>query len=99
MRRAFVFNNGCREYWGDLVDPTYWQKLRQRYRLTHESQQKVRRISEQKFDQVQVQHTYDNEILQVGHPLLASWGKLGRDFLHLLIQTEANEIEAYGSAI
>ncbi|MDY2796441.1 exodeoxyribonuclease V subunit gamma [[Pasteurella] aerogenes] len=92
------FNNGCREYWGDLVDPNYWQKLRQRYRLTHESQQKVRWISEQKFDQVQAQQvelTYDNEILQVGHPLLASWGKLGRDFLHLLTQTESNEIEAY----
>lgn len=41
-----------------------------------------------------IKTVYD-ESLSVGHPLLAAWGKLGRDFLYSLTQAEPQEIELY----
>ncbi|VEH67471.1 exodeoxyribonuclease V gamma subunit [Rodentibacter pneumotropicus] len=35
-----------------------------------------------------VETTYHNEHLQTGNPLLAAWGKMGRDFLYTLIRDE-----------
>ncbi len=44
----------------------------------------------------EIQTPYD-ETLAVGNPLLASWGKLGRDFLYQLTQLEPNDIEVYNA--
>ena len=61
-------SNPCQHYWGDLIEGK--ELLKQEYR----------RIAARKtpagLDPQQL-HAY-------GHPLLASWGKQGRDFLHLL---------------
>ena len=94
------FTNGCREYWGDIVD----EKLSLGRRLVYQIQQAEQRIhmknwfspeQREALQQQQLEKTYDDEMLQVGNPLLASWGKLGRDFLYLLTDLGAQEIEAY----
>lgn len=28
------FNNACREYWGDIIDQSHWQRLKVRERIT-----------------------------------------------------------------
>lgn len=92
------FNNGCREYWGDIIDPSYWQKLQMRHRTAYADKHTRPLLSAQQAGRLAnhaVEYTYDNEILQIGHPLLSSWGKLGRDFLYLLTELQCNEISAY----
>lgn len=69
--------NPSQHYWGDLVEGK--ELLRREYR----------RIAERKNPtdlKPEDMHAY-------GHPLLASWGKQGRDFLHLL--DEHDEPDAY----
>ena len=91
------FNNPCEEYWGDIVDPTFVEKLALRRRTDYRNQQEKPLLSAEQVELVQQQWdvTYDQEKLQVGNPLLASWGKLGRDFSYLLTQLEPQEISAY----
>ena len=91
------FNNPCQEYWGDIVDPTFVEKLALRTRTDYFNQVNKPLLSADQMAQVEQQWevTYAQEKLQVGNPLLASWGKLGRDFSYLLTQLEPNEISAY----
>ncbi len=104
------FTNGCKEYWGDVLDPKIWKKdqLRQRLHYLHqqplESYPQAPWISEtQQQNIAQQPHmtTSYAEELAVGHPLLAAWGKMGRDFLYLLTELASqdtvpvHEIEAY----
>ncbi|MFZ7217258.1 exodeoxyribonuclease V subunit gamma [Avibacterium avium] len=92
------FTNPCREYWGDIVDKQYWQKLQQRSRTVQQSQQANPLFSHQqiaRLEQELYERTAEQEMLQVGNPLLSSWGKQGRDFLYLLTDLQANEINAY----
>ncbi|POY46627.1 exodeoxyribonuclease V subunit gamma [Avibacterium paragallinarum] len=92
------FTNPCREYWGDIVDRQYWQKLQLRSRIDHQSKQSSPLFSSQQLTQLnnaQYEYTAEQELLQVGNPLLASWGKQGRDFLYLLTELQGNEINAY----
>ncbi|MBN6710302.1 exodeoxyribonuclease V subunit gamma [Haemophilus haemoglobinophilus] len=94
------FNNACREYWGDIIDQSHWQRLKVRERINWQnfqpqetqtwlSDEQINALEQNKFEQIH------DEKLQIGNPLLASWGKLGRDYLHLLTELEANEINAY----
>lgn len=76
------FNSPSRYYWGDIIDHRYLEKL------------KLKQLK-QNSDEQQVVKTIYDEALTVGHPLLASWGKLGRDFLYSLTQLEPHEIELY----
>ncbi|TCP89768.1 DNA helicase/exodeoxyribonuclease V gamma subunit [Cricetibacter osteomyelitidis] len=92
------FNNPCRAYWGDIVDERYLQKLVSRHRTDYYSHEISPLISDEQqnlFNTEQYELTADDEKLQIGNPLLATWGKLGRDFLHLLTEMEPNEIAAY----
>ena len=91
------FNNPCQEYWGDIVDPTFVKKLALRTRTDYFNQANKPLLSADQISQVEQQWevTHAQEKLQVGNPLLASWGKLGRDFSYLLTQLEPNEISAY----
>lgn len=70
-------SNPCQHYWGDLVEDK--ELLRREYQ----------RITERKID---AKLSPEDLHLQ-GHPLLASWGKQGRDYLHLL--DEQDEPESY----
>ncbi|WON76015.1 exodeoxyribonuclease V subunit gamma [Serratia sp. UGAL515B_01] len=88
-----MFTNPCRYYWGDIQDYAFLARLQSRkrrhYHLARE--QGLFRKPEQAaalFDAEGEQ--------QLSNPLLASWGKLGRDHLYLLSQMEAvQEVDAF----
>jgi len=88
-----LFTNPCRYYWGDIKDASYLAKLlsRQRQRTrTHE-------ISPLFQDSVLAPSLFnDNGEQNTANPLLASWGKLGRDYLFLLSGLERfQELDAF----
>lgn len=97
------FNNPCRYYWGDILDRTFLQKLQLRRRQAYLQETSEQADSRPWLNaQQQAQATQDDwqnplGYLQSGNPLLAAWGKMGRDFLSLLSQSEANEIDAYAA--
>ncbi|WP_273393789.1 exodeoxyribonuclease V subunit gamma [Actinobacillus porcinus] len=87
------FNNPSREYWGDIVDQQFAQKLALKQRQDWKSAEKntalLSNIS------APTEETQDGELLQVGNPLLATWGKLGRDFFYLLSQVDGTDIQFF----
>ncbi|MFC2553041.1 MAG: exodeoxyribonuclease V subunit gamma, partial [Rodentibacter sp.] len=96
------FNNPSQEYWGDIRD-LRMEYLRVRKRHFWAKQDENRALfSEQQIAELEkgiTETTYHDEALQVGNPLLASWGKMGRDFLYSLVRDEervaVRSIEAY----
>ena len=64
----FCLQNPCRHYWGDIVED------RHLFRTAY------RRIRERKIDASLDEHA----LHQHAHPLLASWGKQGRDLVRLV---------------
>lgn len=93
------FTNGCQLYWGDLIDPSYWQKVQLRQKLSYLENLNLAPL---KLNAVK-KFTFSNynEKLAWGNTLLASWGKMGRDFLAMLTEMANNgicpvqEISAY----
>ncbi|AWX14230.1 exodeoxyribonuclease V subunit gamma [Mergibacter septicus] len=83
------FNSPSPYYWGDIVDPHYLNKLRSS-QLNRFRPEQLYRLEQQEYE-----ISTFNEQLQIGHPLLSAWGKLGRDFLYLLAETDVNGIEGY----
>lgn len=81
------FTNPSKHYWGDIVDPQFLQKT---YRTLYDKQEQIPLLTEQEAADFQqfYEQTQENERLLVGNPLLASWGKLGRDFLYLLTEIQ-----------
>ena len=73
-----LFTNPCRHYWGDIQDPRWLSRLvtRQRKRLFEERAVPLFENAAQLFDEEGIQN--------LPNPLLASWGKLGRDYIYLL---------------
>ncbi|WP_034946780.1 exodeoxyribonuclease V subunit gamma [Erwinia oleae] len=86
-----LFTNPCRHYWGDIQDYAFLAKLqsrrRQHYQQQHESALFRQDDASGLFNEQGEQ--------QLSNPLLASWGKLGRDNLFLLAQMECREIDAF----
>ncbi|MEM0514413.1 exodeoxyribonuclease V subunit gamma [Pseudoalteromonas sp. YIC-827] len=71
--------NPSEHYWGDLVDEKTLAKVNSRYKVKPE------------LDAAQKgEHYYI-----VGNPLLASWGKLGRDYLEQLIQFDGKWLDGF----
>ncbi|MFW6375508.1 MAG: exodeoxyribonuclease V subunit gamma, partial [Guyparkeria sp.] len=64
----FCLQNPCRHYWGDIVEDR------------HLFRGAYRRIAERKVDA----SLDDHDLHQHAHPLLASWGKQGRDLVRLV---------------
>lgn len=87
------FNNPSREYWGDIVDPTFVQKLALKRRQEWKTPEKFTALLSNINKPIEA--TQEGEILQVGHPLLAAWGKLGRDFFHLLNLIDGTDIQFF----
>ncbi|WP_424409802.1 exodeoxyribonuclease V subunit gamma [Pasteurella sp. PK-2025] len=91
------FTNGCREYWGDVVDLRFHQRLAQIQRISYHHPEKTLGYTPQ--TDTSLAFTATEETLFEGHSLLSSWGKLGRDFLYLLTELEQQEnvrsIDAY----
>ena len=87
-----LFTNPCRHYWGDIQDYAFLAKLQSRRRRHHQQQQEIALFR----DPDEASSLFNDEgEQQLTNPLLASWGKLGRDNLYLLAQMEAREIDAF----
>ncbi|OAS94163.1 exodeoxyribonuclease V subunit gamma [Escherichia coli] len=88
-----LFTNPCRYYWGDIKDPAYLAKLltRQRRHSFEDRELPLFRDSENAGQLFNSDGEQD-----VGNPLLASWGKLGRDYIYLLSDLEGSqELDAF----
>ncbi|BDH32134.1 exonuclease V gamma subunit RecC [Escherichia coli] len=88
-----LFTNPCRYYWGDIKDPAYLAKLltRQRRHSFEDRELPLFRDSENAGQLFNSDGEQD-----VGNPLLASWGKLGRDYIYLLSDLEGcQELDAF----
>ncbi|WP_455648024.1 exodeoxyribonuclease V subunit gamma [Lonepinella koalarum] len=90
------FNNPSQYYWGDLVDPSFARKrelkiLTERKTGEQKSFFKPTQLDEYLANKQEL--TSEQEYLSVGNPLLATWGKLGRDFFYLLSQLDCLEIQ------
>jgi hypothetical protein len=87
-----LFTNPCRYYWGDIKDPAFLAKAavapappspRTRAPLFRDTEQAPGLFN-------------DAGEQDVGNPLLASWGKLGRDYIYLLAGLERyEELDAF----
>lgn len=88
-----MFTNPCRYYWGDIQDYKFLARLQSRKRRHYHLQQEnsLFRQPQQAAQLFDVQGEQ-----QLSNPLIASWGKLGRDHLYLLVQQEdSREIDAF----
>lgn len=85
------FNNPCQEYWGDISDLRLdYLRSRQRYQFNKQDEDQPLFSEDQlsQLENAQFDVTYQKENLQLGNPLLAAWGKMGRDFLYTLVRDE-----------
>ncbi|MCG8707252.1 exodeoxyribonuclease V subunit gamma [Brenneria sp. 4F2] len=93
-----LFTNPCRDYWSDIQDYKFLSRLKTRNRRLHRwdnpQSKDVRPLFQ---DPQQADSLFDPEGRQwVNNPLLASWGKLGRDHLYLLAELDdVQEVDAF----
>lgn len=88
-----LFTNPCRYYWGDIKDPAYLAKLLARQRR-HSFEDRHFPLFR---DNSNAESLFNGDGEQdVGNPMLASWGKLGRDYIFLLSELEnSQELDAF----
>ena len=88
-----MFTNPCRYYWGDIQDYAFLSQLQARRRLVLKTSQTHTLFRQHE----QVEHLFNSQGEQIlTNPLLASWGKQGRDNLYLLTQLDnIEEIDAF----
>ena len=94
--------NPCREYWGDIRaerDIARFEEMQlnaptDKAAASAETDAEPSGLAGQQ-DSEPDQAALDDPYLEVGHPLLASWGKQGRDFIDLLENYPALEHEQY----
>ncbi|MCC8378540.1 exodeoxyribonuclease V subunit gamma [Xenorhabdus sp. PB30.3] len=80
-----MFTNPCQYYWGDIQSYTFLARLNSRKPKHYRTQQYLERFR----DPDNAPSLFNEEGEQeLSNPLLASWGKLGRDNLYLLSQLE-----------
>ncbi|WP_392566706.1 exodeoxyribonuclease V subunit gamma [Utexia brackfieldae] len=85
-----MFTNPCRWYWGDIPDERWLNKLLQTQWQHYQS-----KLKRGLFKQHEAQFDFFMPTTQ-SNPLLASWGKLGRDNLFLLQDyPNKQDIEAF----
>ncbi|AXX19548.1 exodeoxyribonuclease V subunit gamma [Serratia marcescens] len=88
-----MFTNPCRYYWGDIQDYAFLARLQSRKRR-HYHQAREQGLFREPDDAARLFDAEGQQ--QLSNPLLASWGKLGRDHLYLLSQMEgAQEVDAF----
>ncbi|MEG3134368.1 exodeoxyribonuclease V subunit gamma [Rouxiella sp. T17] len=88
-----MFTNPCRYYWGDIQNYAFLARLQSRKRRHY-----LESIETSLFrDPDQAEQLFNEEGEQnLSNPLLASWGKLGRDHMYLLSQVEdIQEVHAF----
>ncbi len=88
-----LFTNPCRYYWGDIKDAAFLARLMSRQRKKqHQSG------TSSLFHSPQEASTLFNDegVQDTANPLLASWGKLGRDYTWLLSElSRVEEVDAF----
>ena len=83
-----LFTNPCRYYWGDIKDSAFLARLTQRRRRRHMAEHEHTLF--QNNDSAAGLFNASGE-QDTANPLLASWGKLGRDYVYLLSELERFE--------
>jgi len=88
-----MFTNPCRYYWGDIQNYAFLARLQSRRRRHYLESGETSLFR----DPSQAQQLFNEEGEQnLSNPLLASWGKLGRDHMYLLSQVdEIQEVHAF----
>ncbi len=88
-----MFTNPCRYYWGDIQDYAFLARLQSRKRR-HYHQAREQGLFREPGAAAQLFDAEGQQ--QLSNPLLASWGKLGRDHLYLLSQMDrVQEVDAF----
>lgn len=95
----FLLTNPCRYYWADIVDP---KLLAKRFALNRQklmvAEGQIKSLADSSWQKDKAHREWalsEDEQSEVGNPLLASMGKMGRDFLYQLYSLEQNEIDAF----
>lgn len=87
-----MVTNPCRYYWGDIRDATALSRLMNRQR------RQFRQSDNPSFCNplAKLSPSAAQNLPETGNPLLASWGKQGRDYIYLLSElTHFEEIDAF----
>ncbi len=84
-----MVTNPCRYFWGDIKDPKYLAKLKSRNFSLHIAGD----ITGQERQTSFIKSQPDSQ--ETSNPLLASMGKLGRDYLYQIHEMEAGDIDAF----
>lgn len=88
-----MFTNPCRYYWGDIQDYGTLAKLQARRRKHYQKEEDVALFAN---SNASASLFNDAGEQQLSNPLLASFGKLGRDHLSLMTELAVdNEIDAF----
>ncbi|KGA35836.1 exonuclease V subunit gamma [Pectobacterium brasiliense] len=93
-----LFTNPCRHYWSDIQDYKFLAKLKARNRRLHRFDGEQTDETRPLFrDPSHAEALFNDDGKQsINNPLLASWGKLGRDNLYLLADLDSvQEIDAF----
>ncbi|MFT6986369.1 MAG: exodeoxyribonuclease V gamma subunit [Psychromonas sp.] len=95
----FLLSNPCRFYWADIVDPKLLAKrfAQSRPKLSVE-QGHLKNLADSSWQKDQTHFQWamsDDQDNEVGNPLLASMGKMGRDFLYQVYALEQQEVDAF----
>lgn len=95
----FLLTNPCRYYWADIVDPKLLAKRFSQNRPKLSVQEgNIKNLTDSSWqkDKAHLQWAMsDDPENEVGNPLLASMGKMGRDFLYQLYALEQQEVDAF----
>ncbi|EEQ07420.1 Exodeoxyribonuclease V gamma chain [Yersinia bercovieri ATCC 43970] len=93
-----MFTNPCRYFWGDIQDYAFLAKLQSRKRRHYRESIEGKSIEVKLFrhpEQAEQLFNADGE-QDLSNPLLASWGRLGRDHMYLLSQVDdIQEVHAF----
>lgn len=88
-----LFTNPCRWYWGDILDPAFLARLQSRRRVRPEGGPE-RSLFQHGIEPASLFNTAGEQ--NTPNPLLASWGKQGRDYTFLLSEmSNFVEIDAF----
>ena len=88
-----MFTNPCRYFWGDIQDYAFLAKLQSRKRRHYRESIEVNLFRHPE----QAKQLFNaNGEQELSNPLLASWGRLGRDHMYLLSQVDdIQEVHAF----
>ncbi len=88
-----MITNPCRYYWGDIQDHIFLGRPQSPGENHDYHTEEEISLHEKKLKEYYLHHTNKQ---QLSNPLLASWGKSGRDYLFLIDQLEeVEEVDAF----